>query len=92
MSFAVALAQMAKARGHGELSPSQLRIDEAAPGPSSDGAGIQLGPNVVRLLQDQLGLKDVLNTLGFAPKGVSLLNMRSGKRLARLSLDDFEAR
>ncbi|MGA0090112.1 MAG: FAD-dependent monooxygenase [Burkholderiaceae bacterium] len=92
LSFAVALAQMAKAQGHGELSPSQLRIDEAAPGPSSDGAGIQLGPNVVRLLQDQLGLKDVLNTLGFAPKGVSLLNMRSGKRLARLSLDDFEAR
>jgi salicylate hydroxylase len=91
LSFAVALAQMAKAHGHAGLSPSQLRIDEAAPGPSSDGAGIQLGPNVVRLLRDQLGLNDVLNTLGFAPKGVSLFSMRSGKRLARLPLDDFEA-
>jgi salicylate hydroxylase len=92
LSFAVALTQMAKARGHGELLSSQLRIDEAAPGPSSDGAGIQLGPNVVKLLRDQLGLNDVLNTLGFAPKGVSLFSMRSGQRLGRLPLDDFEAR
>ena len=92
LSFAVALTQMAKARGHGELLSSQLRIDEAAPGPSSDGAGIQLGPNVVRLLRDQLGLNEVLNTLGFAPREISLYSMRSGQRLGRLPLDDFEAR
>ena len=92
LSFAVALTQRAKASGPGELSTECLRIDEAASGPSSDGAGIQLGPNVVRLLQNDLGLSDALRTLSFAPKCISLYSLQSGKRLARLSLEDFERR
>lgn len=92
LSFAVALAQKAKARGLGELSTDCLQIDEAAPNPSSDGAGIQLGPNVVRLLQNELGLSNALRTLSFAPKCISLYSLQSGKRLARLSLEDFEHR
>ena len=92
LSFAVALAQKAKARGLGELSTDCLQIDEAASSPSSDGAGIQLGPNVVRLLQNELGLSNALRTLSFAPKCISLYSLQSGKRLARLLLEDFEHR
>jgi salicylate hydroxylase len=92
LSFAVALAQKAKARGLGELSTDCLQVDEAASSPSSDGAGIQLGPNVVRLLQNELGLSNALRTLSFAPKCISLYSLQSGKRLARLSLEDFEHR
>ncbi len=92
LSFAVALAQKAKARGLGELSTDCLQIDEAASSPSSDGAGIQLGPNVVRLLQNELGLSNALRTLSFAPEHISLYSLQSGKRLARLSLKDFEHR
>ena len=92
LSFAVALAQKAKARGLGELSTDCLQIDEAASSPSSDGAGIQLGPNVVRLLQNELGLSNALRTLSFAPKCISLYSLQSGKRLAHLLLEDFEHR
>ena len=92
LSFAVALAQKAKARGLGELSTDCLQIGEAASSPSSDGAGIQLGPNVVRLLQNELGLSNALRTLSFAPKCISLYSLQSGKRLARLLLEDFEHR
>ena len=92
LSFAVALAQKAKARGLGELSTDCLQVDEAASSPSSDGAGIQLGPNVVRLLQNELGLSNALRTLSFAPKCISLYSLQSGKRLARLLLEDFEHR
>ena len=92
LSFGVALAQKAKASSLHELGPENLRIDEASPTPMQQGAGIQLGPNVVRLLENQLGLSTVLGKLGFAPRRISLYSMTSGRRLSFLPLNDFEER
>ena len=92
LSFAVALAQKAKANGLQGLDQENFRIDEWAPTPMQEGAGIQLAPNVVRLLENQLGLSTVLGKLGFAPRRISLYSMTSGRRLSFLPLNDFEER
>jgi salicylate hydroxylase len=92
LSFAVALAQKAKANGLQGLTPENFRIDEWAPTPMQEGAGIQLAPNVVRLLENQLGLSTALGKLGFAPRRISLYSMTSGRRLSFLPLHDFEER
>lgn len=92
LSFAVALAQKAKANGLQGLDQENFRIDEWAPTPMQEGAGIQLAPNVVRLLENQLGLSTALGMLGFAPRRISLYSMTSGRRLSFLPLHDFEER
>ncbi len=92
LSFAVALIRKAKSCGLRDIASTHLQIDEASPGPSTDGAGIQLGPNIVRLLKNDLGLQDVLKSVGFAPQGIRLSSLKTAKQLARLPLQDFQQR
>jgi salicylate hydroxylase len=92
LSFAVALIRKARSCGLRDIASTHLQIDEASPGPSTDGAGIQLGPNIVRLLKNDLGLQDVLKSVGFAPQGIRLSSLKTAKQLARLPLQDFEQR
>jgi salicylate hydroxylase len=53
--------------------------------PTEAGAGIQLGPNAVRILQG-LGVADALQALAGMPEAVEVHAGASGRRLARLPL------
>jgi salicylate hydroxylase len=54
------------------------------------GAGIQLGPNGVRVLQ-HLGVADALRPLVGVPEAIAVRDGRSGRTLARLPLGDWIA-
>ncbi len=92
LSFAVALIRKARSCGLRDIASTHLQIDEASPGPSAEGAGVQLGPNIVRLLENDLGLQDSLKSLGFAPQGIRLCSLKTAKQLARLPLENFKQR
>jgi salicylate hydroxylase len=63
-------------------------ILERAEAFSEAGAGIQLGPNAVRALQD-LGVDTPLVSRVTCPAAIAVLDGRSGSRLARLPLGDW---
>jgi salicylate hydroxylase len=67
-------------------------LHERAPAFSEVGAGIQLGPNAVRLLQGW-GLGDALHGAAARPRTVRVLRARDGVELARMDLGKpFESR
>ena len=51
------------------------------------GAGIQLGPNVTRILR-HLGVLDALEAQTFRPQAIWLFDGRNGKKLATVPLGD----
>jgi salicylate hydroxylase len=56
------------------------------------GAGIQLGPNATRIL-DQLGVLDAIEEVAFRPSSIFIYDGLSGKRLAEIPLGTYaEAR
>lgn len=57
---------------------------------SEEGAGIQIGPNGTRILQ-QLGVAAKLQPLAGTPEAISVRDGRSGAQLARLPLGDWIA-
>ena len=65
----------------------QVLILEQAEQLSALGAGIQLGPNAVRLLHG-LGLEQTLAERGFAPEAIVARDWRSGRLLTRESLGE----
>jgi salicylate hydroxylase len=58
--------------------------------PATEGAGIQLGPNGVRVLR-QLGIADTLRPLVGEPERIEVRDGRSGRALAQLPLGDWIA-
>jgi salicylate hydroxylase len=75
LSAAVALAQAGRS----------VRVLERAPEISEVGAGIQLGPNAVRVVQS-LGLMDELARVAWFPKSIEALCAESGRSLAELDV------
>jgi salicylate hydroxylase len=69
----------------------QAKVFERAPEFSEVGAGVQLGPNVTRILQ-AWGLGDALNELAAFPSGLHARSLITGEVLATLSVQDFKAR
>lgn len=65
----------------------QATVFERAPEFSEVGAGVQLGPNVTRILQ-AWGLGDALKQMGAFPSGLHARSMTTGKVLATLPLKD----
>lgn len=51
------------------------------------GAGIQLGPNIVRMF-DVLGLTDAVNGVAFFPPGLGMNDVRTGEKVVRVPLGD----
>ena len=51
------------------------------------GAGIQLGPNIFRML-DYLGLTEVINRVAFFPTGLGMKDVRTGEKIVRVPLGD----
>jgi salicylate hydroxylase len=68
----------------------QAKVFERAPEFSEVGAGVQLGPNVTRILQ-AWGLGDALNELAAFPSGLHARSLITGEVLATLSVQDFKA-
>ena len=62
------------------LSRAGARVDvvERAPELSTEGAGVQLGPNVTRILH-AWGLQDGLNAVAVFPEHLSALDARDGR-------------
>lgn len=58
---------------------------------SDIGAGIQLGPNAVRVL-DQWGLGDALRTVAARPQGLVVLNAADGQVLGKMALGEAVTR
>jgi len=77
LCFAVALRQQGQ----------DLTLIEQSREPRTEGAGIQLGPNAVRILK-ALGLGDALNEIGWEPKRLRVRDLHSGASLACLPLSD----
>ena len=69
----------------------QATVFERAQAFSEVGAGVQLGPNVTRILQ-AWGLGDVLNELAAFPSGIHARSLTTGEVLATLPVQDFTAR
>ena len=69
----------------------QATVFERAQAFSEVGAGVQLGPNVTRILQ-AWGLGDVLNELAAFPSGIHARSLTTGEVLATLPVHDFTAR
>ena len=67
------------------------RILERRPEASEAGAGIQIGPNGMRILE-RLGVRDALAPLSSAPNSVQLRDGRSGELLSSLPLGDWIAK
>jgi salicylate hydroxylase len=67
------------------------RVLEQAAAFREIGAGIQLGPNAVRLLT-AWGLGAALDAVASRPRAIRSRRADTGAELARLPLDDFEAR
>jgi salicylate hydroxylase len=65
----------------------QVHVFERAPEFSEVGAGVQLGPNVTRILQTW-GLDDVLKQVAAFPSGLHARSMVTGEVLATLPLKD----
>lgn len=68
-----------------------VRLFERAPAFSEVGAGIQLGPNVVRLLQ-AWGLGAALQAVAAFPERLQVRSATGGQALAMLALHDMPAR
>lgn len=69
----------------------QVRVFERAPAFSEVGAGVQLGPNVVRLLQGW-GLQAALQAAAAFPQRLRVRDAASGAELASLDLAAMPAR
>ena len=67
-----------------------VQVFEKTAAPSEAGAGIQLGPNVTRILQ-RWGLADALRTAACAPERLQVRSAESGKLLGELRLGDAMA-
>lgn len=72
----------ALALGHAGLN---IQVLEQASAFGEVGAGLQLGPNAVRVLADW-GLTDALNACAAFPEALQVRDARGGERLGRLSL------
>ncbi len=68
----------------------RCRILERRVEASEAGAGIQIGPNGMRILE-HLGVRDALAPLSFAPQSVQMRDGRSGRLLNSLPLGDWIA-
>lgn len=68
----------------------QARVFERAPEFSEVGAGVQLGPNVTRVLQDW-GLGDALKKTAVFPAGLHARSMSTGQVLATMPIKDAAA-
>ena len=68
----------------------QAEVFERAPEFSEVGAGVQLGPNVTRILQTW-GLGDALSQVAALPAGLHARSMNTGEVLATLPLKDAVA-
>ncbi len=69
-----------------------VRVFEQAPEFREVGAGIQLGPNIFRVL-DQIGLKDAVLADAHRPPAQEMLDALTGKLITRIPLDaDFMKR
>ena len=69
----------------------RVQVLEQAAALVATGAGIQLGPNALRRL-DQLGLLDALYQLGAKPNAVSIRDLASGNPIKQLDLFSIEKR
>lgn len=65
----------------------QVEVLEKAPAPADVGAGIQLGPNAMKVYQ-ALGLDAALADIGFTPEAIQLRMGKTGRRLLRARLGD----
>lgn len=70
---------------------SEVRLYERSPAFGELGAGIQLGPNAVRVLRDW-GLGAALDAVVARPRALTVRSATTGAVLAGLALQDFEAR
>jgi salicylate hydroxylase len=68
-----------------------VTVLEQATAISEVGAGIQLGPNAVRIL-DQWGLEGPLRQVAARPQALNVLDARNGRVLGRLALGDAMVR
>jgi salicylate hydroxylase len=62
-----------------------VRVLEQAPEFKELGAGIQLGPNIFRVL-DKIGLKDAVLADAWVPNGMEMRNALNGSRVTRVEL------
>ncbi len=69
----------------------EVTVLEQASAITEVGAGIQLGPNAVRVL-DQWGLSGPLRQVAARPQALQVLDARSGRTLGRLSLGEAMVR
>jgi salicylate hydroxylase len=69
----------------------QATVFERAAEFSEVGAGVQLGPNVTRILQ-AWGLGDALNECAAFPSGLHARSLSTGEVLATLPVQDFKTR
>lgn len=65
----------------------RARVFERAPAFSEVGAGLQLGPNATRVLQ-QWGLSDALRETAFFPEWIGIRGAHNDRQLARMPLGD----
>ena len=70
---------------------ARVRLYERSPEATELGAGIQLGPNAVRVLRGW-GLGASLEAAAARPRAVTIRDAATGVQLAAMALDDFEAR
>ena len=70
---------------------ADVHILERAPKLTEVGAGVQLGPNVTRIL-DAWGLLPAVQKVAFYPKNLQARNANSGDVLSSLSLTDVAKR
>jgi salicylate hydroxylase len=80
LALALALAQAGRA----------TLVLERQTGPAPAGAGIQIGPNGVRVLR-RLGVADALEPLAGKPEAIEVFDGASARRLARLPLGGWIA-
>ena len=69
----------------------EVTLNERAPAPQPAGAGIQLSPNAMRLLQD-LGLYETLSPHLVRPAAIVVRDARDGSEIVRMPLHDAEER
>jgi salicylate hydroxylase len=77
LAAALALAR----KGH------EVRVLERADGLHAVGAGLQLGPNAMRVL-GEIGLADAVTAAGRSPQTITLRDGRSGREILKISLGD----
>lgn len=69
----------------------QVRVLERAPEFKEVGAGLQLAPNITRML-DQVGVLDKILPASVRPKRIMFRNARTGEVLTTLDLEDAQKR